>query len=172
MADEYVHTAGRNIGEVMTRDAMFVSEEDPLERVVELMERYHIKRLPVMRDGKMTGIVSRANLMHALVRLARTAEASGGDDADIGARVLATFSKQPWAQGVRVAVKDGVVELEGTITDDRQRQASVVVAENVQGVKQVHDHIVWVEPMSGTAFASPEDEEKMAGPISPITAIA
>jgi CBS domain-containing protein len=172
MADEFVHTAGRNIGEVMTHDPLFVSENDPLETVVELMERHHIKRLPVLRGGKMTGIVSRANLMHALVRLALAAEVPSGSDVDIRERVLAAFAKQVWAPGVRVAVKDGVVELEGTITDDRQRQACIVVAENVPGIEKVHDHIVWVEPMSGMAFGSPEDEEKTAGPISPITAVA
>jgi CBS domain-containing protein len=172
MADEYVRKAGRNIGEVMTRDPLFVSEDDTLETVVELMERHHIKRLPVLRDGKMTGIVSRANLMHALVRLDSIVEVPSGGDADIRERVLAAFAKQAWAPEVRIAVKDGVVELEGTIMDDRERQACIVVAENVPGVKQVRDHLVWVEPMSGAAFASPEDQEKTVAPISPISTIA
>ena len=74
LADEYVHPPAEKVEEVMTRDPVTVSEDDSLETVVELMERRRIKRLPVLRDGKMVGIVSRANLMHALASLARDTE--------------------------------------------------------------------------------------------------
>jgi hypothetical protein len=57
-----------------------------------------------------------------------------------------------------VKVHDGVAEQSGVITDERERRALIAMAENVAGVKHVHDHLVWVEPISGTAFASPEDE--------------
>jgi predicted transcriptional regulator len=138
-----------------------VAEDDTLETVVELMERKRIKRLPVLRDGKMVGIVSRANLMHALVSLARDAEAPAGGDPAIRDRILAAFAEQPWAPQVNVVVKNGVTELWGTITDERERQACVVTAENVAGVNAVHDHLVWVEPMSGMAFPSAEDEANL-----------
>ena len=72
LADEYVRTSGRKVDEIMTPDPVCVTEDDSLEAVVELMESRHVKRLPVMRDGQMVGIVSRANLMHALASLART----------------------------------------------------------------------------------------------------
>ena len=65
----------------MTRDPITVTEDDPLETVVDLMERHRIKRLPVVRDGKIVGIVSRANIMHALVSLPRRPTPHGGDDA-------------------------------------------------------------------------------------------
>ena len=145
----------------MTRDPVTVREDDSLETVVELMERRHIKRLPVLRDGKMVGIVSRANLMHALVSLARDIEAPAGGDAAIRDRILAAVAKQPWAPQVNVVVKNGVAELWGTITDERERQACIVTAENVAGVREVHDHLVWVEPMSGMAFPSAEDEANL-----------
>lgn len=161
LASEYVHASGRKVREVMTEEPVTAAEDDPLEKVVELMERRRIKRLPVMRDGKMVGIVSRANLMHALVSLARDAEAPVGGDSTIRDYIMAAFLKQPWAPQINVVVKDGVVELWGTITDDRERQACIVTAENVGGVKKVHDHLVWVEPMSGTAFPSPEDEAEL-----------
>jgi hypothetical protein len=70
------------------------------------------------------------------------------------------IAKQDWTPHVNVIVKDGVAELYGIITDDRERQGLVVAAENVAGVKQVRDHLVWVEPMSGMAFPSAEDEAK------------
>ena len=124
------------------------------------MERHRIKRLPVMRDGQMVGIVSRANLMHALASLAREAPAPAGDDSAIRERILAALAKQPWALGVNVVVKNGVAELWGTIMDERERQAFIVATENVAGVKKVHDHLVWVDPMSGMSFASAEDEKE------------
>jgi CBS domain-containing protein len=161
MADEYVRSSGRKIEDVMTSDPVTVSEEDSLETVVELMERRHIKRLPVLRDGKMVGIVSRANLMHALDSLARDIETPAGGDAAIRDRILAAVAKQPWAPRINVVVKNGVVELWGTITDERERQGCIVTAENVAGVREVHDHLVWVEPMSGMAFPSPEDEANL-----------
>jgi CBS domain-containing protein len=160
LATEYVHASGRKVDEVMTADPCTVSEDDSLETVVELMERRRIKRLPVMRDGKMVGIVSRANLMHALASLDRDTQAAVGDDVAIRDGILKSLGKQPWAPSVNVVVKNGVAELWGTITDERERQACIVTAENVAGVHEVHDHLVWVEPMSGMAFPSAEDEAK------------
>jgi CBS domain-containing protein len=163
LADEYVRTSGQKIEDVMTRDPVTAAENDTLETVVELMERKRIKRLPVVRDGKIVGIISRANLVHALVSLAREApEAPVAGDAAMRERMLAAFVTQPWAPQVNVVVKNGVAELWGTITDERERQACIVTAENVAGIREVHDHLVWVEPMSGMAFASAEDEAKLA----------
>ena len=58
-----------------------------------------------------------------------------------------------------VVVRDGIVHLSGIITDERSRQAAVVAAENVTGVRKVHDHLVWIEPMSGVYLNSAEDEQ-------------
>ena len=160
LAADYVQASGRKVEDVMSTEPLTVSEDDSLETVVELMERRHVKRLPVLRDGKMVGIVSRANLMYALASLAREVKPSAGDDAAIRERIQATLAKQPWAPQVNVVVNRGIAELWGTITDERERQALIVATENVAGVSAVHDHLVWVEPMSGMAFGSPEDEAK------------
>jgi len=160
LAQEYVHTAGRKVEEIMTPDPETAAETDSLERVVEVMERRHIKRLPVMRDGRMVGIVSRANLMHALASLSREMPESTGGDAAIRDNILAAIARQPWAPRVSVVVKNGVAELWGIVTDERERQGLVVAVENVAGVTAVHDHLVWVEPMSGMAFPSAEDDAK------------
>ena len=161
LASEYVHAAGRKVEEVMTSDPVTVAENDTLDTAVELMERRRVKRLPVMRGNEMAGIISRANLMHALVSLARETEKQAGGDSAVRDEIMATFRKQPWAPQVNVVVKDGVAELWGTITDERERQACIVTAENVDGVKKVRDHLVWVEPISGMAFASAEDEAEL-----------
>jgi len=161
LAEEYVHASGRKVEAVMTVNPVTVTEDDSLETVVELMERRRIKRLPVLRGGKVVGIVSRANLMHALVSLARDAQAPAGGDSATRDRVLAAFGKQSWAPQINVVVKNGVAELWGTIMDERERRACIVTAENVAGVNEVRDHLVWVEPMSGMAFPSAEDEAKL-----------
>jgi CBS domain-containing protein len=159
LAEEYVHASGRKVDEIMTTDPITATENDSLEKVVEVMERRHVKRLPVTKDGRVVGIVSRANLMHALASLARDAEERGQpNDSQIRENILAALNRENWAPRVNVVVKNGVAELWGVITDDRERKAVVVAVENVPGVEQVHDHLVWVEPMSGIAFASAEDE--------------
>jgi CBS domain-containing protein len=160
LADEYVHASGRKVDEIMTPDPFTVGENEPLQKVVALMEHHHVKRLPVIRDGRMVGIISRANLMHALASFARDAQPAAAGDSAIRDAVLAALAGQHWAPRVNVVVKNGVVELWGVITDERERQGVIVAAENTAGVKQVHDHLVWVEPMSGMAFPSAEDEAK------------
>jgi CBS domain-containing protein len=157
MASEYVHASGRKVEEVMTPDPYTVTEDDSLQAVVELMERHRVKRLPVLRDGRVVGIVSRANVMDACIECAHY-PAGAADDATTRERILAALAGIPWAPNVEVKVHDGVCELSGIITDERERQAVIVAVENVGGVKAVHDHMVWVEPMSGIALPSAEDE--------------
>lgn len=160
LAAEYVQASGQKVREIMTPEPQTITPETPLEEVVGLMERHRVKRLPVMQDGKVVGIVSRANLLHALASVAREVKAPAGDDATIRERILAECAKQPWAPHVNVVVRDGVVGLWGVITDERERQAFIVAAENVPGVKAVHDHLAWVEPTSGMVILSEEDETK------------
>jgi CBS domain-containing protein len=160
MAAEYVRASGRKVDEIMTPDPLSITEDDSLEMVVDLMERHRVKRLPVLRGGQMVGIVSRANLMHALASLARDDTHAPDADSAIRDQVLTALGKQHWAPQVNVVVKSGIAELWGAIMDERERQALIVATENISGVKEVHDHLVWVEPMSAMAFPSPEDEAK------------
>jgi CBS domain-containing protein len=160
LAAEYVRSSGQKVDEVMTIEPWTVTLETPLDEVVRLMERHRIKRLPVVQDGKLVGIVSRANLLHALASVAHEVKAPAGDDATIREQILAECAKQSWATHVNVVVRDGVVGLWGVITDERERQAFIVAAENVPGVKAVHDHLAWIEPTSGMVVLSNEDEAK------------
>jgi CBS domain-containing protein len=164
LAEEFVQSHGRKIDEVMTRDPYAIVEDTPLEEVVKLMEKHRVKRLPVVRGRRLVGIVSRANLLHALVSFSRNLKPVSASDEQIRARLLKELDKEKWAPSalVNVVVRDGVVELCGSITDERQRTALKVMAENIPGVKDVRDHLVWVEPMSGTLLYSPEDEAKQA----------
>jgi CBS domain-containing protein len=152
LAQEYVHASSKKIEDVMTPDPRTIDDDEALETVVDMMERHRIKRIPVTRDGRVVGIISRANLMHALASLARDVSPPAGGDSTIRDSIMATIAKQDWAPHINVIVKDGVAELYGIVTDDRERQGLVVAAENVAGVKRVVDHLVWVEPISGMAF--------------------
>jgi len=158
LAQEYTHSAGRKVEEIMTADPRTIGEDATLEAVVQAMERHHVKRLPVTRAARVVGIISRANLMHALASLVRDVPAPAVGDAAIRDQILSAIGKQEWAPRINVIVNAGVAELHGVITDDRERAGLIVAAENVPGVKQVRDHLVWVEPMSGMAFPSAEDE--------------
>jgi CBS domain-containing protein len=154
LASEYVQTHGRKICEIMTADPQTITEETPLDEIVLLMEKRRIKRLPVLRGDAMVGIVSRANLVWALASFAPEARDTNPSDASIRERILNEIETQPWTPKTMtsVIVRDGIVELWGTVLDDRERHALRVAAENVPGVKEVKDHLVWVEPVSGMAF--------------------
>jgi len=95
--------------------------------------------------------VSRADLLRALARLAPATETIATNDTEIRERVMSELCKQSWAplDLINVIVHDRTVDLQGTITDDSARQAMIVAAENVPGVRAVQDHLVWVEPVSG-----------------------
>jgi CBS domain-containing protein len=159
LADEYVHAKGRKVEEVMTRTPHTVRGDTPLADAVEMMEKYRVKRLPVVDGRKVIGIVSRANFLHALVSVALDVKAPALDDAGIREKLMAELATQKWvAPGMlNVMVRDGVVDLWGTILDERTRSALIVAAENVPGVKRVVDHLVWVEPMSGMAIVQDDD---------------
>jgi CBS domain-containing protein len=159
LASEYVHQSGRKVGEIMTPDPYTITQETPLDDIVKLMEQRRIKRVPVVEEGKPVGIVSRANLMQALAGLAREAAPPVGDDTAIRNQILAELGGKPWAPEINVTVRNGVVELWGAIVDERERQALIVAAENVPGVKSVHDHLVWIEPMSGMVVLPSEEDE-------------
>jgi len=155
LAVEYSHSHGSKVAEVMTPDVHTVTEDTSLEEIVELMERYRVKRLPVMRGKKVVGMVTRSNLMRAMVSLSRAEPKTGKDDASIREMLLAEMQKESWAPAAmaNVVVCDGVVELWGVIIDERQREALKIAAENIPGVRAVKDHLVWVEPVSGMVIA-------------------
>ena len=159
LAAEYTHTHGSKVSEVMTTKMHTISEDTPLEKIVEMMERYRIKRVPVLRGKKVVGIVTRANLMHAMVSVARGEPKAATSDAAIRQELLSELKSEKWALAsmINVVVRGGVVELWGMIVDDRQREALIVAAENVRGVKEVKDHLTWVEPTSGVVI-EPRDE--------------
>jgi CBS domain-containing protein len=160
LAEEYIHSHGRKVSEVMTYNPVSVDEETPLPEIVHLMETRHIKRVPVVRNGNVVGIVSRANLLHALASAADKSEPASLDDREIREKVCAAIAKLQWLakESVNVVVKDGSVDLWGTYMTGRQDEAIIVAVENVPGVKAVRSHLCWIDPMSGLVIFNPDEE--------------
>lgn len=156
-AREFVSTHGTRVGEVMSGEVVSVSPEATLAEVVALMDTHQVKRLPVLQAGRLVGIISRADLLRALAQLLGEQHVEAISDIELRKRVLAKIAEQAWAPCATVdaTVKDGVVELRGAVSDDRERVGLRVIAENTPGVRQVHDRLVWVEPFSGTVIEVP-----------------
>jgi CBS domain-containing protein len=154
MAGEYVRTHGRKVAEIMTTDVISVAGDTPLDDVVGLMERRRIKRVPVIEGDVLVGVVSRLDLLRALLRAIEAQHSEHRDDDDIREQILAELAKAAWVprDGLSISVKDGVVDLNGVILEEKEREALRVVAENTPGVRAVEDHLVWIEPVSGTVI--------------------
>lgn len=159
-ATEFVHEQGRKVGELMTPEPYTVTESTPLVEIAQLMEKRHIKRVPVLRGEQIVGIVTRSNLLQAVAGLAHDVPDPTADDDHVRERIVMAIDKADWRPfGLGVTVRDGIVHLHGVIVDEASRQACIVAAENVTGVKEVHDHLCWVDTMSGMYVNSPEDEK-------------
>jgi CBS domain-containing protein len=151
-AREYVKTHGRRAADVMTGPVVTIGEDTPLEEIARVLERRRIKRVPVVRDGHVIGIVSRADLIRGLaVRPIEPQPATVADDRVIRERVLAALRAQPWWVGTyrHVVVVDGVVHLWGLARSQAERDAMRVAAETVPAVRGVEDHLMDWRAWSG-----------------------
>jgi CBS domain-containing protein len=152
-ANDYVHERGRKVGEIMTPDPLTVTEDATLEEIVKVMEEKHVKRLPVLHKDRLVGIVTRANLLQVVADFARDVPDPTADDDHIRNRVFAAIENTDWSPiALTVTVRNGIVQLGGVLSEERSRQAAIVAAENVSGVKKVYDHLCWVDPIPGAYF--------------------
>lgn len=164
LAEVYKHTHGRKVEEIMTTEVSSIDQSLPLEAAVSLMQKRRIKRLPVMDGDKLVGIITRADFIRALGSfVTEPYEECPTSDAEIRMRILSEVEQQSWAprDTLDVDVKDGVVQLRGTLTDQRQRDALKVLVENVPGVRETHDHLIWVDPIGATVLQSREDAARV-----------
>ena len=144
LAGDYIKSHSASVKDVMTRDVISVTDTTPVADIAILLEANRIKRVPVVRDGKLVGIVSRANLVRALAM--STSEPSSGaevDDRTIRDGLLAELKAQKWAEisPANVTVKDGIVHLWSSYLSDQEKRALVIAAENTPGVRRVEDHM-------------------------------
>ena len=146
LAREYVKSHGRTVKDLMTRDVVTVTEDMDLGDVAALLEAKRIKRVPVTRDGKVIGIITRANLVRALASTKSTPPPQGeDDDRTIRARILAELGREEWAKvwPEDIIVRDRVVHFWLSSDEpEEKKQALRVAAETIPGVRAVEEHVV------------------------------
>jgi len=144
LAAEYVRTHATKVADVMTRSVVTAAPETPLREVARLLEKYRIKRVPIVRGRRVVGIVSRANLVQALASRGKELEARRpADDLAIREELMARLDAERWARfsPVNVIVHDGAVDLWGIVDSDAARQAIRVLAEATPGVRTINDYL-------------------------------
>jgi CBS domain-containing protein len=143
LAAEFVKSHGRKVADVMSRNVITAGEDTPAPEIARLMETHGIKRVPIVADGKLVGIVSRADFLTALTGMHQAAPVEDGDDAALRAAIVARLGRMPWIQPsiVNVAVRGGIVELTGLADSEAQRRAVRIVVETTPGVRTVQDNM-------------------------------
>jgi CBS domain-containing protein len=145
VALDFARSHGRKVGDIMTANPITISQDTPLADIVEIMEAHNVKRLPVMSGDSLVGMITHADFLPAVARLARVAEISAKDgDNRIRELVIAAMADQSWR------VHNGVVSLRGTVRSDKARRAAIIAAENVPGVSKVEDGL--------TIYPAPEED--------------
>lgn len=139
-AADYARTHARVASQVMSTRVISVSPETPLSEIARMLEKNRFKRVPVISDGRLLGIVSRSNLLRGLAA-AKPEAPAGGDDRSIGDAIAAELNRQTFGVYVHAIVQDRVVHLWGFVDSETERRAITLVAENTPGVARVEDHM-------------------------------
>jgi CBS-domain-containing membrane protein len=153
LSSEYAHARGRRVDEVMTREVISVPPEAALDQVVDLMIDRRIKRVPVVSEGVAVGVVRRETLLAMLRDKLRARESQGEarPDDEIRDAIKTELRRRPFLPSVTVDVILGEAVLYGTVSDERERTAIKVAAENVDGVRRIRDQLAVVDPILSTA---------------------
>ena len=152
-ATDFVRAHGRYVREIMATNPICLAPEDDLAEAAALMHDKRIKRLPVVSQNRLVGILSRHDLLRALAaRLSAPPALEPGET--IGSHIERVLQTEKWARrlSVQVTVKGTVVTLNGTVFSESDRQAVRVLAENTPGVTEVHDELLLVDPASGVPY--------------------
>lgn len=159
LASEYTQAHAQNVGEIMTTDVQTAAPDTALADVVEAMQKHRIKRLPVVADGRLVGILSRADLMRGFLAKKRESTAGSNSDTALRERITAEIDRQVWGPSalVHVSVNGGIATLSGVIVDERVRDALRVLAQNICGTGNVRDRLSTIEPMTGMVVRSGGD---------------
>jgi len=144
-AADYVKSHGRRAHEIMTRDPITIEGDMPLHKISRLLEKHHIKRVPVVQAGKLVGIVSRSNLLRGFSVVATEASVTA-DDREIREAILKEVDDNTGVlvDRINVMVSEGKVQLWGLVENQQEKMAVQVAAENTAGVKEVDNNLGFV----------------------------
>ena len=154
LAAEFVRENSRTVADVMTRGVISAVPDTPVADVAMTLERHRIKRVPIVHNGKVVGIVSRANLIQALAAARNDVlPAQRIDDAALREKIFSRLKSEPWAKPslVNVTVSDGTVHLWGIVDTAAEKQALRVAVQVTPGVKAVNDNLI-VQPATSVAY--------------------
>ena len=142
-AREYVKSHGHKAQDVMTRLIVSVSEGASLAEVADVLDTHRIRQVPVVSDGRLAGMISRADLVRALAEISIVAPAPRPDSGALQKAIWDQIKAQSWLKTafVNLSVKDGVVELWGAVDSHDQRRALAVLVKGVPGVVKVEDNV-------------------------------
>jgi len=148
MARDYIRSHAHRVADVMTKNVVTADERTPLRDIAALMQRYGIKRVPILRDGKIVGIVSRANLLQGLLARQPSPTEDVAADETLRASVTKELTRQGWASRLPTSIlaENGVVHLWGYVDSSTVMDAYRIAAENVRGVKRVENHMNVLPP--------------------------
>lgn len=135
----YARAHGRRVRDVMSTNLATVTEDATVEEVAHILETKRIRRVPVVRDGRLVGVVSRADLLRAVMAPIGSGAEAEASDPRIRREIIARMRAEPWVSThfVFPMVKDGVVSFHGFLSTQEVRTALRVLAEGVPGVKEV-----------------------------------
>jgi CBS domain-containing protein len=144
LADEFTKSHGQRVEQVMSTDPVTASEDTSLGEIATLLERHRIKRIPIVREGKLVGIVSRSNLIQALASSQTHSDTGTVSDRKLRVDILDRLDDQSWTDfGERnVIVHGGIVHLWGLVGSEAEHQALLTLAEDVPGVVRVSDETI------------------------------
>lgn len=142
LALDSIQPHGRTVGQIMTPHPLTIDEMTPLDRVADLMRQKNIKRLPVMRDDNIVGMITPADFMIAVEKMQHITPQQSATDDQIRTSVISSLSEAPWRPcALNVSVNHGIVSVRGSIAGDMARRAVIVAIENIPGVKSVKDEL-------------------------------
>jgi CBS domain-containing protein len=169
-ATDFAREHGRKVADIMTPNPLTVTEDTPLDEVVQIMETHNIKRVPVMHGNRLVGMLTRKDFLPAVANLAHNAAGPSADDDHIRSEVMAALRRASWRPcPFNVTVSDGIVTVSGVVRKKSARKAAIVAVENVAGVRKVRDYLSVApihppaeEDFGGGDFVSVEEQPSTA----------
>jgi CBS domain-containing protein len=147
LAADYVKACSRTVSDVMTRNVITAFPDATLNEIASTLEKNSIKRVPIIENGQVVGIVSRSNLVQAIAS-AKTDSEPTASDVTIRASLFSHLDRQPWSDtaNLNAIIRDGIVELWGSVGSDAEKRATRIATESISGVRGVIDHLLVKPP--------------------------
>lgn len=152
VAQKFIKTHGTHASEVMSRSVVTITSDTPVNEIARLLEKNRIKRVPVVDNGELVGVVGRGDLLRGLATQGPKIKLASSDDQSIRRKILAELKANDLLfPNASIVVTNGIVHLWGAVQSDVEREALRVAAEDIDGVQGVEDHLGRLPGYSRTA---------------------